>query len=119
MHNLVVTADFVDRHGFKQEIGDVDYNRWYRLSGPIIPKCTTTAQAADPKANCSTGPIEFRAPVGRSDYMALLVKVDKRMSKRFQMDVSYALTNVHGLNGITNLDNWFESWGPQGRAATD
>ncbi len=114
LHDLVVTADFVDRHGFHQEIGDIDYNRWYRVSGPVIPRCTSAAQAADPRANCSTGPIEFRVPAGRSDYMALLVKVDKRMSKRFQLNTSYAFANVHGLNGITNLDNWFESWGPQG-----
>ncbi len=112
--NLVVTADFVYRHSFKDEIGDIDYNRYNRVQGPIIPKCTTTAQAADPKANCSTGPIEFRAPVGRTDYKALLVKVDKRLAQRYQFTASYAMTRQYGINGVTNLDNWFEGWGPQG-----
>ena len=112
--NLLVTADFVYRHGFKEEIGDVDYNRFNRVAGPIIPKCTSTAQANDPTANCSTGPIEFRAPVGRSDYKALLVKVEKRMAKRYQFTASYSMTRMYGMNGVSNLDNWFESWGPQG-----
>lgn len=111
--DLVVTADFAYRHFYNQEIGAIDYNRYNRVQGPIIPKCVG-AQANDPKANCSTGPIEFRAPVGRTDYKALLVKVDKRFAKRYQFTASYAMTRVYGLNGINNLDNWYESWGPQG-----
>jgi hypothetical protein len=79
----------------------------------VIPRCTS-AQAADPRANCSNGPIEFRAPVGRTDYKALLVKVDKRLARRYQFTASYALQRQYGLNGINNLDNWFEGWGPQG-----
>jgi hypothetical protein len=113
MKDLVVTADFVDRHFFNQEIGAIDYNRYNRVSGPVVPKCTGS-QGSDPKANCSLGPIEFRAPVGRSDYKALLVKVDKRFAHRYQLTASYALTRQYGLNGINNLDNWFEGWGPQG-----
>jgi hypothetical protein len=113
MRDMVVTADFVYRHFYNQEIGAIDYNRFNRATGPVIPRCTS-AQAADPRANCSTGPIEFRAPVGRTDYKALLVKLDKRFAQRYQLTASYALTRQYGLNGITNLDNWFESWGPQG-----
>jgi hypothetical protein len=111
--DLVVTADFVYRHFFNQEIGSIDYNRFNRVQGPVIPRCVGS-QAADPAANCSNGPIEFRAPVGRTDYKALLVKVDKRFAKRYQLTVSYAFAHQNGLNGITNLDNWFETWGPQG-----
>jgi hypothetical protein len=114
MRNLVVNADFVYRHFYRQEVGNIDYNRFNRVTGPVIPRCTSTAQANDPRANCSTGPIEFRAPIGRSDYKALLLKVDKRMANRYQFTASYALTRQYGLNGITNLDNWFEGWGPQG-----
>lgn len=113
VNNLVVSADFVYRHFYNQEIGAIDYNRFNRLKGPIIPRCTS-AQAADPRANCSTGPIEFRAPVGRTDYKALLVKVDKRFAHRYQFTASYAMVRQYGLNGINNLDNWFDSWGPQG-----
>jgi hypothetical protein len=111
--DLVVTADFVYRHFYNQEVGALDYNRFNRVQGPVIPRCTS-AQASDPRANCSTGPIEFRAPVGRTDYKALLVKVDKRFAKRYQLTASYALARQYGLNGINNLDNWFDSWGPQG-----
>ena len=111
--DLVLTADFVYRHFYKQEIGTIDYNRFNRVQGPVIPRCTG-AQANDPSANCSTGPIEFRAPIGRTDYKALLVKVDKRFARRYQFTISYALARQYGLNGITNLDNWFETWGPQG-----
>jgi hypothetical protein len=79
----------------------------------VIPRCTG-AQASQPLANCSTGSIGVRAPIGRSNYNALLVKVDKRFANRYQFMVSYALANPHGMNGITNMDNWFENWGPTG-----
>lgn len=111
--DLVVTADFVSRYFFRQEVGSLDYNRFFRAAGPVIPRCTGN-QAAQPLANCSTGPIGIRAPIGRSNYNALLVKVDKRFANRYQLMVSYALANAHGMNGITNLDNWFENWGPTG-----
>ena len=111
--DLVVNADFVYRHGFREDLGALDYNRFFRLAGPVIPRCTG-AQAADPRANCSTGPIGFRTSAGRSVYRALLVKVDKRFSRRLQFTASYALAAAQGMNGITNLDNWFENWGPTG-----
>jgi hypothetical protein len=113
VRDLVVTADFVYRHFYKTEVGVIDYNRFNRVQGPVIPRCTS-AQSANPTANCSNGPIEFRAPVGRTDYKALLVKVDKRLAKRYQFTASYAMVRQYGLNGINNLDNWFDSWGPQG-----
>jgi hypothetical protein len=112
--DLVVTADFVYRHAFREDLGALDYNRFFRASGPVIPRCTSTAQAASPTANCSTGSIGIRTSAGRSVYRALLVKVDKRFAKRYQFLASYALTAAQGMNGITNLDNWFENWGPSG-----
>lgn len=112
--DLVVTADFVYRHAFREDLGSLDYNRFFRVSGPVIPRCTSTAQAASPTANCSTGSIGIRTSAGRSVYRALLLKVDKRFSKRFQFLASYALTAAQGMNGITNLDNWFQNWGPSG-----
>lgn len=111
--DLVLNADFVYRHFYRQEVGNIDYNRFNRVQGPIIPRCTS-AQASNPAIACSNGPIEFRAPIGRSAYRALLIKVDKRFSKRYQLTASYALQAQDGLNGINNLDNWFEGWGPQG-----
>ena len=112
--DLVVTADFVYRHAFREDLGALDYNRFFRVAGPVIPRCTSTAQAADPRANCSTGSIGIRTSAGRSVYRALLLKIDKRFSNRFQFLASYALTAAQGMNGITNLDNWFENWGPSG-----
>lgn len=113
MRDMVLNADFVYRHFFNQEIGAIDYNRFNRVQGPVIPRCTS-AQASNPAVACSNGVIEFRAPVGRTDYKALLIKLDKRFSRRYQLTASYALQRQYGLNGITNLDNWFETWGPQG-----
>ncbi|MCC7499327.1 MAG: carboxypeptidase regulatory-like domain-containing protein [Bryobacterales bacterium] len=110
--NLVASADFVYRHFFHQEVGDIDYNLFNSVRGPIIPKCSG-AQASNPAANCSTGPIEFRAPIGRTDYKALLVKIDKRFAQRYQFTASYAMVRQYGLNGINNAYNWFEGWGPQ------
>lgn len=111
--DLVVNADFVYRHGFREDIGALDYNRFFRVAGPVIPRCVG-AQANDRLANCSTGPIGIRTSAGRSVYRALLVKVDKRFSKRYQFLASYSLAAAQGMNGITNLDNWFENWGPVG-----
>lgn len=111
--DLVVTADFVYRHGFREDLGALDYNRFFRLQGPVIPRCTGT-QAAQPLANCSSGSIGIRTSAGRSVYRALLVKVDKRFAKRYQFLASYSLAAAQGMNSITNLDNWFENWGPTG-----
>jgi hypothetical protein len=44
----------------------------------------------------------------------MLVKADKRFSKRYQLTASYALTDQHGYNGLIDLDHWNASWGPQG-----
>ncbi len=111
--DLVVNADFVYRQFIHEEIGLIDYNRFNRVQGPVMPRCVG-AQAADPKALCSRGVITVRTPAGRTKYKALLVKVDKRFSNRYQFTASYALQERTGLNGIVNLDNWFQSWGPQG-----
>ncbi len=48
--DLAVTADFVYRHFYNQEIRAIDCNRFNRARGPAIPPCTS-AQAADPRAN--------------------------------------------------------------------
>lgn len=112
--DLVVTADIVSRQFVNQEIGALDWNRFLRPQGPIIPRCTSAAQANNPAANCSAGQITVRTPAGRTNYKGLLIRVDKRFSRRWQMLGSYALTNQHGINGIADLDNWFHTWGPQG-----
>lgn len=112
--DTVLSADFVSRQFIHTDLGSLDYNRFFRPSGPAIPRCTSAAQANNPLANCSTGAITFRTPAGRSNYKAMLVKLEKRFAQRYQLLGSYALTHQHGVNGIIDLDNWFRTWGPQG-----
>ncbi|MEK7830463.1 MAG: hypothetical protein AAB401_05210, partial [Acidobacteriota bacterium] len=117
-HDMVVNVDFVRRVYVNLLLGELDLNRFNRrvngVQSPIIPLCTTAAQRADVNAQCSTGGISFWVPGGRGTYNAMLVKLDKRFSKRYLFTASYALTNNHGINGINNLDNYFRTWGPQG-----
>lgn len=117
-HDMVVNVDFVRRVFVNLLLGELDINRFNRrvngLQAPIIPLCANAAQRADVNAQCSTGPISFWVPGGRGTYNAMLVKFDKRFSKRYLFTASYALTNNHGINGINNLDNYSQTWGPQG-----
>jgi hypothetical protein len=111
----VLSVDFVERHFVHLLFSGVDYNRFTRASGPVIPKCTTQAQIADRTAQCSTGPITFFDPSDRSRYRGMLVKVDKRYANKYQFTASYALQDQVGTGGnIVNLDNWFQAFGPQG-----
>jgi hypothetical protein len=117
-HDMVVNVDFVRRVYVNLLFGELDLNRFNRringVQAPIIPLCTTAAQRADVNAQCSTGPISFWVPGGRGTYNAMLVKLDKRFSKRYLFTASYALTNNHGYNGINDLDEYTRTWGPQG-----
>jgi hypothetical protein len=116
-HDMVINVDYVRRVFVNTLLGSLDYNRYNRYIGgvqtPVIPKCTT-AQASNPTAQCSNGSITFWTPGGRDVYNGLLVKFDKRFSKRYLFTASYALTNRFGVNGISNLDNYFETYGPTG-----
>jgi hypothetical protein len=115
--DLVVDVDFIRRVYLNTLLGEIDYNRYNRfINGvrtPVIPVCPT-AQKNTPGVECSNGSITFWTPGGRSVYNAMLVKVTKRMAKRFQFNASYALNDQHGYNGIVDLDHWNASWGPQG-----
>jgi hypothetical protein len=115
--NMVISADFVRRVFVDTLVGDLDWNRYNRfingVRSPVIPVCTGS-QAQNPAAVCSTGQITFWTPGGRGVYNALLVRAEKRFSRRFQFTASYALTAQSGLNTIYNLDNYFQSYGPQG-----
>ncbi|MBI1787290.1 MAG: TonB-dependent receptor [Acidobacteria bacterium] len=115
--DMVLTVDFARRVYLNTLLGELDYNRYNRFIGgrqsPVIPQCQGAA-GSDPKAQCSKGGISFWTPGGRQVYNAMLVKLDKRFSRRFQFTASYALTDQHGNNGIANLDQWNSTWGPQG-----
>ncbi len=113
--SMVLTADFVYRRFVHQNMGDVDLNRWNSVLGPVIPACSGLA-VLNPAARCSTGPIGVQISGGRSRYRGLLIRLDRRFSRGYQLQASYALSSNQGFNGIINNDNWFESYGP---TATD
>ena len=111
--NLSISADFVLRKQVHQLFQN-DYNDFKRiaaLGGPIIPKCVGAA-AINPAAQCSNGPISVIQSGGRNDYRALLVKVDKRFSSRFQFTASYALSSLTGFFTGEDLTNYFAFHGP-------
>ena len=121
--DMVLGVEYVRRRFEDTLIGSLDLNRFNRFVGgvqtPVIPRCATTAQSADPNAECSNGSITFWTPGGRESYNALLVKLDKRFSHRYLFGASYALANRLTINSVTgfpipNLDNYFESYGPTG-----
>jgi len=91
----------------------VDYNRFNAIDGPVIPRCATTAQANDPAAQCSAGPINFWWPGAEATYKGLLVRLDKRFSRRYQFTGSYALQSSRSILDITqNLNDYFATYGP-------
>jgi len=114
---IVVQADYVYRHMIHGTPGgffgaSVDFNHFNSVAGPAIPACTPT-QANDPNAQCSNGPINFWWPGATSKYQALLVKVDKRFSRRYQLTASYALQDSKSVLDVTqDLNNFFATYGP-------
>jgi hypothetical protein len=116
--SMVVQADMVYRkllHGTPGGFfgASVDFNRFNSIEGPVIPRCATTAQANDPNAQCSSGPINFWWAGATSTYKALLVKLDKRFSDRYMFTASYALQNSQSIQDITqNLNDYFATYGP-------
>jgi carboxypeptidase family protein len=116
--SMAVQADFVYRkllHGTPGGFfgASVDFNRFNTIAGPVIPRCATTAQANDPNAQCSSGPINFWWAGATSVYKALLVKLDKRFADKYMFTASYALQNNEGIQDITqNLNDYFATYGP-------
>lgn len=109
---LVATADFVYRRSVRQNMGDVDLNRWLAVQGPVIPACRGP-ELLDPAAQCSSGPITVQMSGGLATYKGLLVKLERRWAGRYQMLGSYALSSNRGFNGVINNDDWFVSYGPR------
>jgi hypothetical protein len=111
---LVLSADFAFRQFIHTDMGGIDLNHRDSVRGSVLPICIGD-QRTEPKAACSTGPILVNIAGSRSHYKALLVKVDKRFSRRTQFQASYALSSNVGFNGTGNgfnKDNWFENFGP-------
>jgi len=120
-HTMAISVDFVQRNRVHNTQGlgaAIDYNHFRRSAargGPVLPTCTA-AQAVDPRAICANGPIFIINSVDRNQYRALLVKLDKRFSNRYQFTASYALSSLTGffLKGGTpeDADAWFRDHGP-------
>jgi hypothetical protein len=117
--NLTVSSDFVFRqymHTLFDDVNAPDYNHFNAAAGPVIPVCTA-AQAVNPAAICSTGPITVWTPGGRGHYTGLLAKADRSLGALFAFTFSYALASQMGFdasNGFANLNNWFANYGPVG-----
>ena len=112
--DLVLSADFAYRH-FVRTGSNFDSNRFFRRPlGPVIPECVGE-QRNDPKALCSVGPINVAQRFGRAKYKGLLVRADKRLSKGWQLLGSYAYSTNVGSGAPSNLDNFFENYGPLDR----
>ena len=133
MRNLSVQADFVMRRAVKfgqNEFMLIDVNRWNRFSNydilpngvanplpyrnPQIPQCLNAAQANDPTADCSLGPIFYAEPGIISRYSALQVKVDKRFANGFQLTGAYALSRYTTFNGYNSYLDHSENFGLSG-----
>jgi hypothetical protein len=117
VRNFVLSADFAYRHfvHVPQNGGSIDVNHFNSVRGPVITKCTG-AQAGDPQAICSRGPINVQVAPFRDTYRGLLLRAEKRFSHGFQALGSYAYSNSTATrvdNGF-NLDNWLQNAGPDG-----
>ncbi len=108
----VLSADFVYRHFTHGRIRNTDLNHYNSLAGPVIPKCVG-AQASNPAAECSTGPITFDISGATSHYTGLLMKLDKRFSKRYTLTGAYQYASQVGYNGEYDQNNFNLSNGPQ------
>jgi hypothetical protein len=116
--NMVLGAEVVRRRFDDTLLGSLDYNRFNRyingVQTPVIRRCAGAAETANPNAQCSNGPITFWTPGGHETYNALLLKLDKRFSRRYLFGAAYALTNRTAIDGISNLDDYFANEGPAG-----
>ena len=131
IRNMVLNVDFVMRRGVAfggpHSVFDVDLNRFngvrvlsvdpvtnVSVTEPtrVLPLCATQAERDSLTARCSTGSITFYQSASNSRYVGLHIRLDKRFADRYQMTVSYALARYNTWNGILNLNNWHQSYGP-------
>lgn len=117
--DMILNVDFVRRNRVHTLI-QTDANRFDRPAvngGPKIRRCVG-AEAANPAVQCSNGPIAVTQSSGRSNYKAMLVKLDKRFSNRFQLTASYALASLTEFATGENLDDIFGNPFPSGSRNT-
>lgn len=97
--NASISVDFVLRQRVHSLIQyDANYfARTVATGGPVIRPCATLAEQTNPAIQCSNGPVNVVKSIGRDKYQALLVKLDKRFSNRYQFTASYALSSLTGF----------------------
>ncbi len=120
--DFAISADFVYRHFLHQQIRDVDLNHFNRyvngVQKPVVPVCPGDL-VLTPKAPCSNGGVGLIISGGRTDYRGLLVKLDKRFTHRYQMQVSYALqARSTALMAFTTMTIGFNITDRRDRAAS-
>jgi hypothetical protein len=113
-HDMVLTADYSRKITTQQQIGEEDQNHYNAfvngVRSPVIPACPTPTYT--PGVECSNGPITFWTGGGRGDYDGLLVKLNKRFSRHYQFQASYAFQRLDTIGTLFNLNNYFQSYGP-------
>jgi hypothetical protein len=113
-HDMVVSADWARRQFENVLLGEEDLNRTARYingkASPVIPTCPTSPDFTL-GVECSTGSITFWTDWGRTVYDGLLVKLQKRMTHRYQFTASYALQKELNMAAI-DLDNLRNGYGP-------
>jgi hypothetical protein len=111
---MVVSADWVRKQGERLSLSGLDMNRYSLISdglSPVIPVCPTTPDF-NPADECSNGSITLWDPQGRAVYDGLLVKLQKRLSHKYQFLASYALQKqVTLVSPSSDLNNIFATYG--------
>jgi hypothetical protein len=113
--DTVLSADVVYRRFVDVPLsgGGLDLNHFNRASGPVLPNCRTI-EPVDSQTMCSRAPIVVYVAPFRVTYKALLLRVERRVSRGLQLLGSYAYSRTGGTNigpGF-DLDNWLANTGP-------
>lgn len=120
--DLVLSADVVYRRfvDVPQGGGSIDANHFNSIRGPLVPRCSTTAEASAPHALCSLGPIHVQKAPFRFKYKGLVLRAEKRLSDGFHVLGSYAYSRTFGTNTANgfDLENWLQNHGPTGNDLT-
>jgi hypothetical protein len=94
--------------------GSVDINHFNSVREAVVPRCSTAAQAVDPYAQCSLGPINVQEAPYHFTYHALIARLEKRVSNGVHVLGSYAYSRNSGTNTGNgfNFDDWLQNRGP-------
>jgi hypothetical protein len=106
--NMSVKADFVFRQTM-HSLFQNDFNLTNRAAsrgGPVIRRCVG-AEAGNPAVQCSNGAISVIQSSGRGSYKALLLKLDKRFSSKYQFTAAYTLQDQINFFTGEDLTDWF------------